>query len=70
MATTHSPQSFQPFVPAGETRPELTFRAIVLGCIFGLIFGAVTVYVGLRAGLTVAASIPIAVLSISVLVPP
>jgi putative OPT family oligopeptide transporter len=60
-------QSFQPFVPPGETRPELTFRAIVLGCIFGLIFGAVTVYVGLRAGLTVAASIPIAVLSISLL---
>jgi putative OPT family oligopeptide transporter len=67
LATTHSPQSFQPFVPAGETRPELTFRAIVLGCIFGLLFGAVTVYVGLEAGLTVAASIPIAVLSISVL---
>jgi putative OPT family oligopeptide transporter len=60
-------QSFQPFVPAGETRPELTFRAIVLGCIFGLLFGAVTVYVGLEAGLTVAASIPIAVLSISIL---
>ena len=64
MATT---QGFQPYVPPGETRPELTFRAIVLGCIFGLLFGAVTVYVGLEAGLTVAASIPIAVLSISVL---
>ncbi len=58
---------FQPFVPANETRPEFTFRAIVLGSIFGIIFGAVTVYVGLRAGLTVAASIPIAVLSISIL---
>ena len=58
---------FQPFVPADQKPPELTFRAIVLGCIFGLIFGAVTVYVGLRAGLTVAASIPIAVLSISIL---
>ncbi len=60
-------QSFQPFVPASETRPELTVRALVLGCIFGLLFGAVTVYVGLRAGLTVGASIPISVLSISVL---
>jgi putative OPT family oligopeptide transporter len=58
---------FQPFVPPGETRPELTLRALLLGCFFGLIFGAVTVYVGLRAGLTVAASIPIAVLSISIL---
>jgi putative OPT family oligopeptide transporter len=58
---------FQPYIPPTETLPELTFRAIVLGCIFGLLFGAVTVYVGLRAGLTVAASIPISVLSISVL---
>jgi len=58
---------FQPFVPADEIRPEFTFRAILLGSIFGIIFGAVTVYVGLRAGLTVAASIPISVLSISIL---
>jgi putative OPT family oligopeptide transporter len=58
---------FQPFVPAGENRPEFTLRAILLGAFFGIIFGAVTVYVGLRAGLTVAASIPIAVLSISIL---
>ena len=39
----------------------------MLGAIFGLIFGASTVYLGLRAGLTVSASIPIAVLAISVL---
>ena len=58
---------FQPYVPPGDNRPEFTFRAILLGSIFGIIFGAVTVYVGLRAGLTVAASIPIAVLSISIL---
>jgi putative OPT family oligopeptide transporter len=58
---------FQPFVSPNEKRPEFTFRAILLGSIFGIIFGAVTVYVGLRAGLTVAASIPIAVLSISIL---
>src|SRR5215472_16550523 len=58
---------FQPYVPAEELRPELTARAVLLGGFFGLLFGAVTVYVGLRAGLTVAASIPIAVLSISIL---
>src|SRR5262249_25647032 len=58
---------FQPYVPADEVRPEFTLRAIVLGALFGILFGAVTVYVGLRAGLTVAASIPIAVLSISIL---
>jgi putative OPT family oligopeptide transporter len=58
---------FKPFVPATESRPELTIRALLLGAFFGVIFGAVTVYVGLRAGLTVAASIPISVLSISIL---
>ena len=58
---------FQPFISSNDTRPEFTLRAVLLGSFFGIIFGAVTVYVGLRAGLTVAASIPIAVLSISIL---
>ncbi|MGA2217723.1 MAG: oligopeptide transporter, OPT family [Terracidiphilus sp.] len=58
---------FQPFVSPDQNPPEFTFRALFLGSIFGIVFGAVTVYVGLRAGLTVAASIPIAVLSISIL---
>ena len=66
MADSKQP-AFQPFVPASENRPEFTFRALLLGSVFGIIFGAVTVYVGLRAGLTVAASIPISVLSISIL---
>ena len=61
------PPAFQPFISPSEKPREFTFRAILLGSIFGIIFGAVTVYVGLRAGLTVAASIPIAVLSISIL---
>src|SRR5580658_8682348 len=59
--------TFRPFVPASESPKELSIRALVLGGIFGILFGAVTVYVGLRAGLTVAASIPISVLSISIL---
>jgi putative OPT family oligopeptide transporter len=58
---------FQPYVSPTEHRPEFTARALLLGSFFGIIFGAVTVYVGLRAGLTVAASIPISVLSISIL---
>ena len=58
---------FQPFVSPDENRPEFTFRALLLGSLFGIIFGGVTVYVGLKAGLTVAASIPISVLSISIL---
>lgn len=51
----------------GENLPEFTLRAVILGSLFGILFGAVSVYVGLRAGLTVSASIPIAVLSISIL---
>jgi putative OPT family oligopeptide transporter len=59
--------TFRPFVPASESPKELSIRALLLGSIFGWVFGAVTVYVGLKAGLTVAASIPISVLSISIL---
>ena len=71
-ATMTRPESretgtFQPYVPASHSPLEFTAKAIVLGVVFGLIFGASTVYLGLRAGLTVSASIPIAVLAISVL---
>ncbi|MGH9345693.1 MAG: OPT family oligopeptide transporter [Vicinamibacterales bacterium] len=64
-----SPQAgaFQPYVPPAGSMAEFTTKAILLGALFGLLFGASTVYLGLRAGLTVSASIPIAVLAISVL---
>jgi len=58
---------FRPYVAASKKVSEFSLRAIVLGSLFGILFGAVSVYVGLRAGLTVSASIPIAVLSISIL---
>ena len=64
---TRETTTFQPYVPASKSPAEFTMKAIVLGAVFGLIFGASTVYLGLRAGLTVSASIPIAVLAISVL---
>lgn len=58
--------SFKPYISAKDFIPEFTPKAIILGAIFGIIFGAATVYLGLKVGLTVSASIPIAVLSISV----
>ena len=58
--------TFEPHVPAEATVAEFTPKAIVLGAVFGIIFGAATVYLALKAGLTVSASIPIAVLSIAV----
>jgi putative OPT family oligopeptide transporter len=57
---------FQPYVPADQAPAEFTFKAIALGSLFGIIFGAATVYLALKAGLTVSASIPVAVLSIAV----
>ncbi len=58
---------FKPYVPAEQVIPEFTAKAVLIGALFGLIFGAATVYLALKAGLTVSASIPIAVLSISLL---
>jgi len=62
-----APRAFQPYVPASQSPAEFTLKAVIIGILFGLLFGASTVYLGLRAGLTVSASIPIAVLAISVL---
>jgi OPT family oligopeptide transporter len=55
---------FHPFVAPETNMKEFTFKAIITGCIFGVIFGAATVFLALKAGLTVSASIPIAVMSI------
>src|SRR5258706_2402968 len=60
-AATH-----QPYIPATESPAELTPRAIALGVLLGLIFGASNVYLALKIGLTVTASIQIAVLSITI----
>ena len=57
---------FKPYISPETIIPELTFRAVVLGALLGIVFGAVTVYLALRAGLTVSASIPVAVLAISI----
>lgn len=66
MANQKPNHPFQPYIPASETSVrEFTLRALVLGALFGIIFGASTVYLALKAGLTVSASIPIAVLAIS-----
>jgi putative OPT family oligopeptide transporter len=58
--------SFRSFVPPESQMAEATPRAIALGAILGVIFGAVSVYLALKAGLTVSASIPVAVLSVSI----
>ena len=58
---------FRPYISSEQSVAEFTPKAIVLGIFFGLLFGAATVYLALRAGLTVSASVPIAVLAIAVI---
>src|SRR2546421_10535277 len=66
-STSTGPRALKPYVSPSQSPAEFTIKAIIIGSLFGLLFGASTVYLGLRAGLTVSASIPIAVLAISVL---
>ena len=58
-----SPPPFQPFVPASQSPPEFTVAPIIVGSLLGILFGASSVYLVLKVGLTVSASIPVAVLA-------
>jgi OPT family oligopeptide transporter len=60
-----SEKKFVPFIAPDTIMKEFTLKAVVTGAAFGIIFGAATVYLALKAGLTVSASIPIAVMSIA-----
>ena len=57
---------FEPFVSADTHMKEFTLKAVIMGCIMGCLFGAANVYLALKAGLTVSASIPIAVIAITI----
>jgi len=56
---------FQPFVSPEINMKEFTLKAVLVGCLMGCLFGAASVYLALKAGLTVSASIPIAVIAIT-----
>ena len=60
-----SDNTFKPFIAPESSMKEFTLKAVITGACFGIIFGAATVYLALKAGLTVSASIPIAVMSIA-----
>src|SRR3954453_2655876 len=57
--------SFRPFIPASIRLPELTVLPLIIGTFLGIIFGASSLYLVLKVGLTVSASIPVAVLAIT-----
>ena len=59
-------EQYDPFVAAGESLAEFTLKAVGLGVLFGIVFGAANAYLGLRAGLTISTSIPVAVMTVAV----
>ena len=58
--------SYDPFVEPSESPAEFTLKSVGLGILFGIIFGAANAYLGLRAGLTISTSIPVAVMTVAV----
>src|SRR5579859_142625 len=60
-------QKFRPFVPQGTEMREFTLRAVLLGLIMTVVLGAANAYLGLRAGQTIAATYPAAVIGMAVL---
>ncbi len=58
---------FKPYVPPESTLPELTIKAVVLGVLMAIILGAANAYLGMKAGLTVAATFPAAVVAMAAL---
>src|SRR6266581_4156649 len=62
--SSHEP-SIEPFIPASAQMREFTPRALILGTLLGMVFGASSLYLVLKVGLTVSASIPVAVISVA-----
>lgn len=60
-------ESFKPYVPASQTIKELSIRALVLGVVMALVLGTANAYVGMKAGLTVSAIFPAAVVAMAAL---
>ncbi|HMB53142.1 MAG TPA: oligopeptide transporter, OPT family [Thermoanaerobaculia bacterium] len=65
MAKQTSETEVRPYVPASESPAEATVKAILAGIAFGILFGAANAYLGLKAGLTISTSIPVAVMTVA-----
>src|SRR5437868_11735614 len=59
-------ENFRPYIPAGVRMRELTILPLIVGTLLGMVFGASSLYLVLKVGLTVSASIPVAVISITI----
>ncbi|MES2325284.1 MAG: oligopeptide transporter, OPT family [Pseudomonadota bacterium] len=65
MSLDPTPVAFKPYIPASAHLPEMTPRALIMGILLGMVFGASSLYLVLKVGLTVSASIPVAVIAIT-----
>lgn len=61
----HEHQGFKPYVSSQQSPSEFTLKSIGAGIVFGILFGAANAYLGLRAGLTISTSIPVAVMTVA-----
>ena len=64
-ANQEAPAGYQPYVPDNVAPQEFTWSAVLVGAVLGIIFGASSLYLVLKVGMTISASIPVAVLSIT-----
>jgi len=64
-ASSPTVPSYKPYVPDEQIIPEFTWSAVLVGAVLGIIFGASSLYLVLNVGMTISASIPVAVLSIT-----
>jgi putative OPT family oligopeptide transporter len=62
----HQRKEFKPFIPADSADPEMTLKAVLLGVFLSAVFGAANAYLALKAGQTIAATIPAAVIAIAI----
>jgi putative OPT family oligopeptide transporter len=65
--TTAPPRQYRPYVPETNNMLEFTARAVILGLVMTVVLGAANAYLGLRAGMTIAATYPAAVIAMAVL---
>jgi len=59
-------EEFRPYIPDKTDYKDFSIRALIIGAVFGIIFGSANAYIGLRVGLTISTAIPLAVISVAV----
>src|SRR5512147_2692417 len=67
VTTTGGGKKFMPYVPAGNSMSEFTIKAVLIGLVMCIVLGAANAYLGLKAGMTIAATYPAAVIGMALI---